>query len=206
MVVHELRAPLSVITMGLGSLLGKANDASRHLLAMMTAEAERLDRMIAQVRSFTGPLQLRAAVVEPSAFLEQAMPVLHALPEARDRTLLLSLPRAPVLVRADRDLLLQALINLVRNACEASPVGGTVRILARQDGAHLEIGVHNHAVIDAKVLERLPGAFVTTRRRGTGLGLAIVDRIAGAHGGRLEIESGESRGTTVTLRLPLLAR
>jgi signal transduction histidine kinase len=98
----------------------------------------------------------------------------------------------------------QALFNLVGNALDAMPGGGTLRFVARGDGEQVVLGVQDTGSgMPQAVLDRVLEPFFTTKgAHGTGLGLAEVFGIARRHGGDLAVESWEGVGTTVLLRLP----
>ena len=105
--------------------------------------------------------------------------------------------------QADPRLLRQALLNLVRNACEAMPGGGTVTITGQERGEAVEIAVADTGPgIPAEHRARLFEPFFTTKAEGTGLGLAIARQIALAHSGDITCESAPGAGATFTLRLP----
>jgi signal transduction histidine kinase len=114
-------------------------------------------------------------------------------------------------VRLDRELFKQALLNLLLNAQQAMPSGGHVTIQAKPI-ADLQVGdpksVIELCVIDTgkgmspEVVARAFEPFFSTRSGGTGLGLATARKIVEAHGGRIELESAEGRGTKFTIRLP----
>ena len=101
----------------------------------------------------------------------------------------------------------QASFNLVRNALEALPAGGTIRVGWGDAGARrIALWVTDDGPgMDAATLARARRPFVTTRAQGTGLGLAIVDRLARDAGGRLELVSAPGKGTTARLELPRAA-
>jgi signal transduction histidine kinase len=106
-------------------------------------------------------------------------------------------------VRADRDQILQVLLNLIRNAVEAMPAGGALRVTARREGDAVAVSVTDSGPgIAPEDLPRVFEPYFTTKEGGTGLGLAIARRIAEEHGGRLDLESTPGRGATFTLRLP----
>ena len=110
---------------------------------------------------------------------------------------------APVALRMGGEELKQALLNLIRNALEALPGGGEVRVGWAARRRDVEIWIADDGPgMDATTLARVRRPFFTTRAQGTGLGLAIVERLARDAGGRLEIESGIGRGTVCKLRLP----
>ncbi len=107
-------------------------------------------------------------------------------------------------VLADRDQILQLLLNLVRNALDAMPGGGTLRLSARRAPQGVALAVADTGPgIAAADLARVFEPYFTTKEGGTGLGLAIAQRIAEEHGGRLEAASEPGRGATFTLTLPL---
>ena len=107
-------------------------------------------------------------------------------------------------ILGDRDKLKQVIINVLRNACEASPVGTTVDLeLETLATPFVYIHVRNQGeVIPPEVLSKLGQPFFSTKPEGTGLGLAIVHRIVKAHGGRLQFQS-DVAGTFVSVELPL---
>ncbi len=118
--------------------------------------------------------------------------------------------RALPAVSGDRSLLEQALSNLVINAANAMPRGGTVRVHARRTasaGVAIDV-IDSGAGIPADVLPHIFEPFFTTRAAdgGTGLGLTSVQRIARRHGGRVDVVSQAGRGTTFTLQLPAAGR
>ncbi|MBS2023988.1 MAG: GAF domain-containing sensor histidine kinase [Deltaproteobacteria bacterium] len=200
--VHELRSPLTAITMGLYVLHRDGPTHLRDHLSLLLGEAERLDRMVRDALSFAQPLQLHRELFDLRAFVVRRIELLRALPEAARCTIAAPQYGDPLRVEADRDRLVQVLFNLVRNACEATADRGTVRIELAREGGRVGLIVWNPGVIPQHLLSRLPAPFLTTRRNGSGLGLSVVDRIARAHGGTLRIESGPGRGTAVSIWLP----
>jgi len=109
---------------------------------------------------------------------------------------------------ADCDLLYRALVNLLANALQAMPQGGRLHIQTalvngrnRSGEVELRIGDSGHG-IPREVLKKIFNPFFTTREKGSGLGLAIVRSIIDSHGGSIEVESEEQRGTTMVIRLP----
>lgn len=104
----------------------------------------------------------------------------------------------------DRELLGAALENLLKNAVEAMPDGGTVTVRTGVADGALLLSVEDEGTgMDARTRERAFDEFFTTKAAGSGLGLSFVRRVAEAHGGRAALSAREGRGTVVTLRLPL---
>ena len=117
-----------------------------------------------------------------------------------ERQLQPDLPRAP----ADRDLIARALGNLVANALDAMPGGGTLTIRSQAASGHarLEVADTGAGLAEAES-DRLFVPYYTTKPGGTGLGLAIVQGIVADHRGRVEVRSEPGRGAAFTLVLPL---
>jgi len=108
-----------------------------------------------------------------------------------------------VALAADPKQLAQILTNLIDNAYQAMPGGGSLRIAAQTDTDAVIITVEDSGGgIDQTLADRFFEPFFTTRSDGTGLGLAIVRRLTEGHGGHIAIENGPSGGAIVTLRLP----
>ena len=109
-------------------------------------------------------------------------------------------------VSVDRDQILQVLHNLVANALEAMPAGGTLRVAARREGPEVLVSVSDTGPgIRPEDLPSIFEPYFTTKEGGTGLGLAIAERIVREHGGRVEAASGPGPGATFTVRLPAAA-
>jgi signal transduction histidine kinase len=111
----------------------------------------------------------------------------------------------PPPVTGDAELLQQALTNLVTNAIQAMPKGGTVTLGARlgSDGS-VEIRVADEGVgIPAHDLEKIFRLYYTTKSEGSGIGLSMVYRTVQMHDGRIDVESEVNRGTVMVVTLPV---
>ncbi len=118
------------------------------------------------------------------------------------------LAQPPAVAAVDGDLIASAVENLVKNACEAMPAGGTLTV---STSTH-DDGERHHAVIavrdtgrgmDARAREQAFELFFTTKASGSGLGLAFVQQVVDAHGGQVVLTTREGQGTLVELVLPL---
>ena len=111
-------------------------------------------------------------------------------------------PDLPV-VEADRDLLARAIENLLRNAIEAMPGGGTVTVSTARAAVGVRVEVRDSGPgMDAVTRERALEGFFTTKASGSGMGLAFASRVARAHGGTLSVSSRPGQGTAVEIGLP----
>ncbi|SVE59639.1 uncharacterized protein METZ01_LOCUS512493, partial [marine metagenome] len=103
----------------------------------------------------------------------------------------------------DATQLSQAFLNIILNAAEAMPDGGTLRITTRREGSELRVAFADSGpgMTEAQRERAFTGMLSTTKEKGGGLGLAIVAKVAEAHGGRVELESEEGWGTVITFCL-----
>ena len=110
----------------------------------------------------------------------------------------------PMPMMADPELLHRALSNLVLNAIDAMPNGGTVTLAAHPKGDSVELCVTDTGEgLTPEECERLFTPYYTTKQHGTGLGLAIVQSVVSDHRGTISVSSATGRGTTFTIDLPL---
>ncbi|WP_224243306.1 ATP-binding protein [Hyalangium gracile] len=212
-VAHEVRNPLGVIFNAVTSLrrLLKVEGDPAMLLDILTEESDRLNRIVADLLDFTRP---RDPILQPE---DLGRVLLDAIEAARvqggsDNSSVRFVaevdPHLPP-ARMDRRLIRQALINVLVNALQAMPQGGVVTVKARRElhGGRdwLRSDVSDQGMgIPSELLHRVFEPFFTTKAQGTGLGLAVVRRILDEHGGEITVESTPGRGTTFTIRLPLL--
>ncbi len=201
-ITHEIRNPLSSISLN-AEELGERAPAARDLCDAIVREVDRLAAITEEYLRFARlpkPQMARADLNDlVRDLLEFVRPELDAAGVQVDQRLSPELPR----VLADAGQLRQLLFNLVRNAREAMPGGGIVRIATRGSDGSVEIEVRDNGPgIPPERLQRIFDPFFTTKERGTGLGLALAQEVAQEHGGQLTCESAPGAGTTFTLRLP----
>jgi two-component system phosphate regulon sensor histidine kinase PhoR len=215
-VSHELRTPLTCIRGYLEALLDGALDDPAHarrFLETAGVHAERLGRLVDDLLELSniesGRVTLAPTAVELADVAAGVATMFERQVTQKRQTIERTVPGG-LAVRADRDRLVQILVNLVDNAVKFTPVGGRIRLAARPaaDG-RIEMQVADTGVgIPSTDLPRLTERFYRvdrTRSRelgGTGLGLAIVKHLVQAHDGELRIESQLGRGTTVSFTLP----
>jgi two-component system phosphate regulon sensor histidine kinase PhoR len=215
-VSHELRTPLTCIKGYLETLLDGAlddRDHARRFLEVAGTHAERLDRLIDDLLELSNIESGRVTMVPMRLDLGEVVAGVAAMFERQTTQSRQTLERVVpprLAVHADRDRLVQILVNLVDNAVKFTPEGGRIRVEAETgpDG-RVEVRVRDTGVgIPSTELPRITERFYRvdkTRSRevgGTGLGLAIVKHLVQAHGGELHIESALGHGTTVSFTLP----
>lgn len=204
---HEVRNPLGTIFNAVASLrrAEKTSGNLPDLLDILQEEADRLQRLVADLLDFSRPSVVERAPLDIRPVLEHAIEAARLDPALRGEAKQVHLAIADKLPPIDTDarLLHRALVNLLVNALQNVAPDGKVSLRASIESDALYIGVQNDgASVASELAERLFEPFFTTRATGTGLGLAVVRRIAEDLGGTVRVEPG-GVGTTFTLCLPL---
>ena len=205
---HEIRNPLGSIR-GTAEILKddyKPGDPKYEFIEIQIKETERLNRVVEDFLHMARP---QPADMRPCPVQDELETILFLMSnDARERQVTLTMhpPAVPPVIKADGEKLRQAFLNIVINALQATPPGGTVTIsttVYQADFCEIRF-CDTGPGIDAENLERIFEPFYTTKPDGTGLGLAISRKIIESHGGTLLVESEAGRGTTVTVQLPML--
>ena len=204
---HEVRNPLNSINLQLVLLSRRVAKIGEPMQAELGAlldtarrEIARLDGLVEEFLSLSSIDRISLAENQPEDVVREVMGLMT--PVARDRNVSVEEEMGPTLPRIpmDREKIKQVLINLVRNAIEAMPEGGSLKLSTRYRDGHLILEVADTGTgIEPGV--DIFDFFVTTKRGGTGLGLPIARRIVEAHGGSMSYESEPGRGTTFTVTL-----
>ncbi len=221
-VSHELRTPLTSLLGFIETLRGPAREdaaARERFLAIMAAEAERMNRLVQDLLHLSrveAEERLRPDTGEDlSPLVHQAVASLTPLAEAAGVSIAVTGADRPHVLRADRDQILQVLANLIENAIKYGSVrGGRVLVELRDEagarGPQICLSVTDFGEgIDPLHIPRLTERFYridghrSREMGGTGLGLAIVKHIIGRHRGRLTIESEPGKGSKFSVVLPV---
>jgi two-component system sensor histidine kinase KdpD len=211
---HEFKTPLTAILAAAGGLaeVGHLNSQQRELVALIESETSRLGqlttRLLRRARLDNEEVKPRLRVTDLSALV--ATVVNRRLLSFADRTLSLDLPREPVRIMADEELLSLAFIPLLDNALKYSRSGSVVTIRVSRDRRQGVVRVRNEGSSIApeevqRVFERHHrGKYAQQAAPGVGLGLYVAQKIVVAHRGTLELESepAESGAVTFCVRLP----
>jgi len=202
-VAHELKNPLASIK-GLVQLVSRSSDGrTRERLDVVSAEVTRMEAILAEYLSFSRPLEdLRPQPIDLVAVAREAAAVVAGRVEHGGLSLEVDGKRAPLV--ADPRRLKEALLNLLANAIEATPSGGSIIVAVEaldRGGARLVLRDSGRGISKAD-LDRLGTSFFTTRDGGTGLGVVLAQTAIAQHGGSVRYASELGRGTTVTIELP----
>ena len=201
-IAHELRNPMAVIAGYLNILAKKQDTAGQTVIKDVLAEISGMNRIIGDLLTFARPTALNRTDVNMRELIEACVStVLQAKgADARITTVLeLGEGNAPV----DEVLMRQALGNLVQNAVEAMPDGGTLTVRSHCERNLAIIITDTGAGVPQEQHRKIFLPFFTTKDTGVGMGLALTHKIITAHGGKIDVESKEGSGTTFTVILPV---
>lgn len=208
---HDLRNPLSTLSSGMQLLEAQLEDEkAQRMLHRMRSAGDRMTAMIDQLLDLTrarlgggiglGDTRSRVEIDRLVARVAEELRVAHPARELRVEC------RGDCVGVGDPDRLLQLLSNLLANALQHSEASSPIRVAVEGQAQEIRVWIHNAGVIAA---EQVPSLFDPFRGRkeraasqGLGLGLFISQQIAQAHGGFIEVESKDSKGTTFCVRLP----
>ncbi|MGQ0604410.1 MAG: ATP-binding protein [Anaerolineales bacterium] len=206
-IVHDVKNPLAVIK-GLAEILQEENvdDFAREQLTLIRDNAGRANTIVSDLLTFarqSTPDMNRRDLRET---LQAALRLTEYLVRRGRVNASLDLPAEPVLVQYDAQQIEQVLINLIQNAVQAMPGGGSLTLSLAATEQHVTLRVMDTGVgIAPENLRRIFDPFFTTKSEGdgTGLGLSVSYGIIARHQGTLKVESVVGQGTTFLITLPL---
>lgn len=208
-IAHDLRNPLTIVKGTAESLCRRprsTNEVAEHT-AVIRRNIEKADATLNALIDLGRPRSEAATELDAVAVLREVVELLHVEARRRHVTLRLQPGGGGAVVRADRALLVQALLNLALNAVQATAAGGTVTLRARRLAAAHRRGVvlavedRGHGLMPS-VRERVGTPFFTTKQGGTGLGLSSCRRIAIELGGSVGLFPRQRGGARALLLLP----
>lgn len=205
-IAHELRNPLNAISMGLQRLGDEANGLaqSQHdLIDSLLTSVNRSNKLIQDLKQFAGPITPVKQTVRPDVIISSQITLYSAEFKKRDIAVDYQASHTGTIV-ADADLLAIAFENLFKNAIEAQPNGGHIKIRLEQESDSATITVENTGLtFNNEPLRKMLEPYVTTKTYGSGLGLAMVERIARAHGGTLDLSSPRPGEIRIQMIIPV---
>jgi signal transduction histidine kinase len=205
-IAHEIKNPLNSIAVRLDNLQAWASDDfpdAGEDIQLLLSEVHRLDRAVRTFLDLTRPVELTVEDFDMAALCDEVAALLR--PEASRRAVDLHViaTRRPVIVSGDRDMLKEAVINVVSNGMEAMAEGGTLRmrVVSGEGGCVVCISDTGCGIPEA-VRTQMFDPYFTTKPEGSGLGLPRTLRALELHGGGVDVDSAAGYGTDIYLRLP----
>jgi signal transduction histidine kinase len=189
-IAHEIRNPLTGIRSA-AQLMAECPELSPELCGIVRDEADRLEGLCSEFLDYSRPLSLNWEHADMAEIGRQAEAMLSSEASQKGVSLAFNLDSGPPTILCDRARIHQSLLNLVRNAIQASSPGQTVEIAADSGGITVQ---DSGTGMTEDQMDRLFSPFFTTKPDGTGLGLSTVRRIVEAHGWQIEAQSRPGEG------------
>ncbi|MDQ0896805.1 ATP-binding protein [Paenibacillus sp. V4I7] len=202
-VAHEIRNPLTTLK-GFVQLQQKGISVKEDNLKVMLSELDRINLIVSEFLFLAKPQASNFQTVDIKAILEDIGVFLQPQAILHNILFTMTFPAELPPVYGEMNQLKQVFINVLKNAMEAMPSGGTVRIeLLTETPKHNIVRIIDHGCgIPQEALNRLGDPFFTSKENGTGLGLMVSKRIITNHKGTISFESKPGQGSTVDIRLP----
>ncbi|KXG10343.1 Sporulation kinase A [Anoxybacillus sp. P3H1B] len=202
-IAHEIRNPLTSIK-GFMQMMKEAKKTNEWYIEIVLNELERIDQIVSELLVLAKP---QSHCYKPFLLSDATGYVIHLISHEAvlnnvDISIENTAPHAQI--HGDKNQMIQVLINIVKNAIEAMPQGGRLRLHIQEEGENVHVTIADTGVGIAKDrLKKIGEPFFTLKEKGMGLGLTTSMKIVQEHKGTLRIESELGKGTTVHLLLPL---
>lgn len=203
MLAHEIRNPLAGIKGYVQLLERKPRDERNAAFARrVLTEVIRLENLVNDLLVFARSDSSQMSPIDLRALVSETLSLMRHEAERLGIAIANECPTG-LRILGNQDMIGQVLLNLFKNAFQAMPEGGYMRIMAKATGSDITITVSDSGQgISTCDMHRIFEPFFTTKARGTGLGLAICQRIIKEHHGEIRVESVEGNGTSVSVILP----
>lgn len=211
---HELKNPLFPLQLTVENLVRARQQSPEQFDEVFRESAETLLAEISNLKSIIQRFSEFSKMPQPQSQPVQVNEILRGVAQLYQAQLQAA-GRAPIAckqeldesvspIQADPDLLHRAISNLVLNAMDAMPNGGTLMLRSRQEDGKVIVEVADTGTgLTREECERIFTPYYTSKHHGTGLGLAIVQSVVSDHGGRISVQSEPGRGTTFVIELPI---
>ncbi|MDD3545257.1 MAG: ATP-binding protein [Kiritimatiellae bacterium] len=209
-VAHEIGNPLNALNIHLQLLErelrdvpGESRGELENLVGVARVEVERLDTIITQFLRAIRPTKPVLTPERPTEVLQETLRLLATEFENRRIAVSVDIPGEMPTVHLDRSQIKQVFFNLIKNALDAMPDGGTLKVVFTVGDVFVDIAfIDSGGGIKSEDMGRVFEPYQTTKAKGIGLGLMIVQRIVEEHGGEIELSSKPGEGTCFKIRLP----
>jgi len=206
MVGHDLRNPLTGI-MGAAYYLKAKHGTEvgakgKEMLEIIENAINYSNKIINDLLEYSQDLKLKLTATTPKAMVQSALSLL----EVPEKIQIIDAAKDKPTVKADTEKIRKGFVNIIQNAIDAMPEGGTLTIKSRKVKGTLEIAFKDTGTgMSEETLRKLKGGvpLFTTKSKGMGFGLPICRRLVEAHGGKISVESMAGKGTTVTVTIPV---
>jgi hypothetical protein len=206
-VAHEVKNPLNAILLHVEvarAKLSRGDTDVAEQMGIISREILRLDRVVRTFLDFTRPVELQLDNVPMQDLVREIVDLARPQTAAANIQVTARQEAEGVEVRVDRDLLKQAVLNVVVNAMQAMPEGGELRFEASVSGDTAELRISDTGPgIPPELRDKIFRLYFSTKKEGSGIGLAMTFRIVQLHDGTIDFTSEPGKGTTFLIRLPI---
>jgi len=207
-VAHEVKNPLNAMMIHLELLKEKLEappEEVQQSLEVIGSEIRRLDRVVQGFLRFIRPEELSLKLLDVNVLLKDVVALLETEWQKEGIRFAFHFDPTLPLVAADEELVRQAFLNILLNACQAMPNGGKVSILTEgEEWDFVKVSIADSGVgIPPEDIDKIFHLYYTTKSGGSGIGLSLVYRVVQMHDGLIEVLSEVGRGTTMIVRLPV---
>ena len=216
MLSHDFKSPLTVI-LGFSELLVdekfKLDAKARELVVSIRNSSDKLMHLVDEFLSISRlearDFKLQPVLSDISQNLKDAYSSFEMVLKKKDITFIVEIAEGLPNIFMDQRLVQRAVVNLIQNAVNHTPVGGRITLKAEKDGAFVAVSVSDTGLgipkeEQGRIFEKYYRSRRTSYIKGTGLGLAIVKAVVDAHGGRVEVASEVSKGSVFSIFLPVV--
>ncbi len=208
-IAHEIRNPLNFISLSIDHLKkytpreDKERESFESLITSMKHEIQRLNRLVGDFLDYGKPLKLSLRETDIGSLIQEILDLIAAKAE-KDRIRILyqkvEIPKLSV----DPELLKTCILNIILNSFQSMPEGGDITVNTKTSGGKASIIVQDTGMgVSKENLPKLFDPFFSTKSTGLGLGLAMTKRVVEEHGGKVEFQSAEGKGSTIIISLPV---
>ncbi len=208
---HEIKNPLNLINLSIDHLKTRAavldkktKDEFMNTMDTIKAELYRLNRLTEQFLNHGRTIIENKEITGVNVLLEQLTELVKNKAESQGIKINLIVPDTRVYVSGEAEQLKTAFLNIILNAIDAMPYGGTLDIKLSADGSECRVSFYDSGPgIPDEITDKIFEPFFTTKETGIGLGLAISKDVVSQHSGNITVATTKDHGTEFTIRLPL---
>ncbi len=203
-VAHEIRNPLTTLR-GFLQLQQESKKLTLSHVTLMLSELDRINLIVGEFLILAKPQATRFVAKDVRNVLQDVIALMNSEALLHNIEFRISFTEEACLISCEENQLKQVFINLLKNAIEAMPSGGTIHIYITYKRDYISITITDEGVgIPDEMIPKIGDPFFTGKETGTGLGIMVSQRIINSHRGTLDIKSQVNVGTTVHLQLPAL--
>ncbi|ALV01100.1 PAS domain-containing protein [Bacillus velezensis] len=202
-IAHEIRNPLTAIK-GFLQLMKPTMEENEHYFEIVFSELSRIELILSELLMLAKPQQNAVKErVNLKKIISEVTALLETQANLKGIFIKTDYEHDSMYINGDQNQLKQVFINLIKNAVESMPDGGTVHIIMTEDEYSVNVTVKDEGDgIPENVLKRIGEPFLTTKEKGTGLGLMVTFNLIKNHQGAIQVDSKPDRGTAFHITFP----